>query len=65
MSSLEIPRLPESPRTVSIASLGRLAESHIRLSAQKHQADFVGMIGLAITMTLLGSGVYAFFRYLL
>jgi hypothetical protein len=64
---LEIPRLPLQEKSVNrpLTLLAERVASHPKLFSQKFYDDLLGITGVMITLTVIFSGVYVFFRYLL
>ncbi len=66
-TALDISQLPLQEKSVN-GSIGLLAEqgaSHPRIFSQDVYDDLLGITGVVITLTVVVSGVYVFFRYLL
>jgi len=66
-TALEIPRLPLQEKSVTrpLSLLADRVASHPKLFSRKFYDDLLGITGVVITLTVISSGVYVFFRYLL
>ena len=66
-TALEIPRLPLQEKSVTrpLSLLRERLASHPKLFSQKFYDDLLGITGVITTLTVISSGVYVFFRYLL
>ena len=64
LGSSQVP-LSERPTNYSLASSTERRALDPKLPAKGMYASFLGITGTAITLTVLVSGLYVFFRYLL
>ena len=57
-------RLPDKFTRCSLDQRSETAESFPESPARRFYADFLGISGLVVTVTIMLGGAYVFFRYL-